>query len=85
MMYPRKRMDEKLEEGDFPGTSFNCSDNKWVIQELHYKMASVFFLANIPPVWPVVFIEDGHSSHISCKLVFLNLFNPFTVKNAKNM
>ena len=37
MIYPRKHMDEKLKEGAFPGTSFNCSDNEWVTQELYYK------------------------------------------------
>ena len=61
---------KSLEEGAFPGTFFNCSNNRWVTQELYYKWFQ-FFFANIPPVQPVVLIEDGHSSHIYVEVIEL--------------
>ena len=63
-------MDEKLRKGPFPGTSFHCSGNGWVTQELYYKWFQ-FFLANIPPVQPVALIKDGHSSHIFVEVIEL--------------
>ena len=37
MMYPRKRITEALKVDAYPDTSFNCSDNGWITQELHIE------------------------------------------------
>ena len=68
MIYPRKRMNEKLKSGALPGTCFHCSDNGWITQDLYIRWFE-FFLANIPPARPVLLIEDGHSSHISIEVI----------------
>ena len=60
MIFPRKRLSEKLTEGAPPGTLFACTDNGWITQDKYLE----FFLKNIPPARPVLIIEDGHASHI---------------------
>ena len=68
MIYPHKRMADKLKEGCVPGTEFACSDNGWVTQELYLQWFK-FFVANIPPARPVLLLEDGHTSHISIEAI----------------
>ena len=70
MIYPRKRIAEKLKQGAIPETYFECSDNGWINEELYIKWFK-FFLAKIPPTRPVLLIEDGHSSHISIDVIQL--------------
>ena len=70
MIYPRKRMSEKLKEGCVPGTQFACSDSGWVTHDLYLQWFK-FFIASIPPARPVLLIEDGHASHISVEVIEL--------------
>ena len=70
MIYPRKRMNEKLKQGAVPETFFECSDSGWINEELYAKWFK-FFLTKIPPTRPVLLIEDGHSSHISIDVIKL--------------
>ncbi len=70
MIYPRKRMPETLKEGAVPGTSFHCSSNGWITQELYIEWFR-FCLANIPPTRPVLVIQDGHATHTSIELIEL--------------
>ena len=70
MIHPRKRMTEALREGAYPGTSFHCSDNGWITQELYIEWFR-FFLKSIPPTRPVLLIEDGHSSRVSIEVIEL--------------
>ena len=70
MIYPRKRVTEALKVGAYPGTSFKCSDNGWITQELYIEWFN-FFLKNIPPTRPLLLIEDGHSSHVSIEVIEL--------------
>ena len=70
MIYPRKRMNEKLKQGAVPETLFECSDSGWINEGLYIKWFK-FFLAKIPPTRPVLLIEDGHSSHISIDVIKL--------------
>ena len=70
MIYPRKRISEALKEGAYLGTSFNCSDNGWITQQLYIEWFC-FFLKAIPPTRPVLLIEDGHSSHITIEVIEL--------------
>ena len=70
MIYPRKRMNEKLKQGAVPETLFECSDSGWINEELYVKWFK-FFLTKIPPTRPVLLIEDGHSSHISIDVIKL--------------
>ena len=70
MIYPRKRMTDKLKSGAVPGTLFACSDNGWINQQLYLQWFE-FFVASIPPDHPVLLIEDGHASHISLEVIKL--------------
>lgn len=70
LIYPRKRMTEKLKEGALPGTLFDCSDIGWTNQELYLRWFK-FFIANIPPARPVLLIQDGHGSHLSLDVIQL--------------
>ena len=70
LIYPRKRITDNLKQGAYPGTSFNCSPNGWINQELYLKWFR-FFLSCIPSTRPVLLIEDGHSSHVSIELIEL--------------
>ena len=68
MIYPRKRMSDRLKEGAVPGTAFHYTKKGWINQELYIAWFQ-FFLSNIPPTWPVLLIEDGHASHLSIAVI----------------
>ena len=69
MIYPRKTcVRDKLKEGAYPNTLFVSSESGWVNAELFVKWFE-FFLKCIPPMRPVLLIQDGHSSHISIELI----------------
>ena len=68
MIYPRKRMAEKLKEGAPSGTVFQCSDSGWVNTELFIQWFK-FFLNVIPPARPVLLLLDGHASHVSIDVI----------------
>ena len=70
MIFPRKRMLEKLKVGCEPGTYFSCSVSGWVTHDLYLEWFK-FFMANITPTRPVLLIEDGHASHISIEVIEL--------------
>ena len=63
-------MSETLKEGAVPGTSFHCSGNGWITQELFLEWFR-FFIANIPPTRPVLLIQDGHASHTTIEVIEL--------------
>ena len=70
MIFPRKRLSDKLKEGAPAGTLFSCTDNGWITREKYLEWIK-FFLSNISPARPVLIIEDGHSSHISMEVIKL--------------
>ena len=63
-------MPDKLKEGAIPGTLFKSIESGWVNSELFIEWFK-FFLKQIPPVHPVLLLQDGHASHISIKLIKL--------------
>ena len=70
MIFPRKRMSDKLKAGCVPGTYFACSISGWVTKELYLEWYK-FFIDNIPPTRPVLLIEDGHASHVAIEVIEL--------------
>ena len=71
MIYPRKKcVPDKLKEGAVPGTLFKSSESGWVNSELYIEWFK-FFLKQMPPVCPVLLLQDGHASHISVELIEL--------------
>ena len=71
MVYPRKRcVPEKMKEGAVSGTMFVTSENGWINQALYLEWFRQF-LQWIPPVRPVLLIQDGHSSHLTIELIEL--------------
>ena len=74
MIYPRKRITDKLKVGAVPGTVFHCSDSGWVNGPLFLKWFE-FFLKNIPPIRPILLLLDGHASHISIDVIELARVN----------
>ena len=66
---PRKTcVPDKLKEGAFSNTLFKSSESGWVNSVLFCEWFE-FFLSSIPPIRPVLLIQDGHSSHISIELI----------------
>ena len=71
LVYPRKRkVPEKLHGGAVPGTLFASTESGWMNDSVYLEWFK-FFLQNIPPTRPVLLIQDGHSSHMSIKLIEL--------------
>ena len=71
MIYPRKKcVPEKMKEGAVSGTLFLTSESGWINREL-YLLWFRQFLQWIPPVRPVLLIQDGHSSHVTIELIEL--------------
>ena len=71
MVYPRKKsVPETLKEGAIPNTFFANSESWWMNSELYLQRFN-FFLQNIPPVRPVLLIQDGHGSQVSIDLIEL--------------
>ena len=59
-----------LREGAYAGTLFASSDSGWINNDLNQDWLK-FFLKNIPPMKPVLLIQDGHASHMSIELIKL--------------
>ena len=61
-------MPDKLKEGANPNTLFGNSESGWINSQLFVEWFA-FFIKNIPPMRPVLLIQDGHSSHVSIELI----------------
>lgn len=71
IVYPRKmRVPEELKEGAIPGTLFANSVSGWINSELYLEWFK-YFMQLIPPVRPVLLLQDGHASHTSIELIEL--------------
>ena len=68
IIFLRERLSNKQVHGSVPGILFVCSSNGWIDHVLYEKCFD-FFVENLPPVWPVMLIEDGHASHISISVI----------------
>ena len=42
MIYPRKRLNERLKSGGVPGTMYTCSDSGWINQDLYLEWFKFF-------------------------------------------
>ena len=79
MVYPRKTcVPDKFKEGAIPNTLFGNSESGWINSKLFLEWFA-FFIKNIPPVRPVLLVQDGHSSHISIELVEMARANDVTL------
>ena len=71
IIYPRKRcVPDAMKEGAVPDTLFMSSETGWINSELYLQWFQ-FFLDHIPPVRPVLLLEDGHASHTSIEVLEL--------------
>ena len=71
MVYPRKKsVPDNFKEGCVPGTLFKTSESGWMNTELYLEWFR-FFLQQIPPLRPILLIQDGHGSHVSIELIEL--------------
>jgi hypothetical protein len=69
MIYPRKRsVPDNLKTGAVPNTFFCNTENGWINSEIYMQWLK-WFAQNIPPIRPVVLIQDGHGSHISIDVI----------------
>ena len=69
MIYPRKRaVPENMKIGAVPNTLFLSSENGWINSTIYLQWLQ-FFVQNIPPLRPVLLIQDGHASHISIEVI----------------
>ena len=70
-IYPRKQLPPaNFREGAIAHTLFVNSGNGWINSDLSLQWFE-FFLQHIPPTQPVLFIMDGHGSHMSIDLIEL--------------
>ena len=64
-------MPDNLKGGAIPGTSFKNIESGWINGQLFIEWFQ-FFLQHIPPVYPVLLLQDRHASHhISIDLIEL--------------
>ena len=71
MTYPKKRcVPDAMKEGAVPDKLFMTSETGWTNSELYLRWFQ-FFLDHIPPVRPVLFLQDGHASHTSIEVLEL--------------
>lgn len=70
-------------------TLFKSSESGWITSELFVDWCEFFFLKSIPPIHPVLLVQDGNSSHVNwlrwlvttecacyvCQLTHLTFFN----------
>ena len=71
IVYPRKKcVPDHLKENALPGTMFTNSESGWITREIYAKWFQNFLEA-IPPMRPVLLIEDWHSSHITMDIIEL--------------
>ena len=69
MVYPRKRaVPENMKVGAVANTLFKSSENGWINSIIYLEWLK-FFVQNIPPLRPVLLIQDGHASHISIDVI----------------
>ena len=71
IIYPRKKsVPESLKGIAIPGTLFKNGESGWINGQLFIEWFQ-FFLQHIPPVRPVLLLQDGHASYISIDLIEL--------------
>ena len=69
MIYPRKKkVPDNLKEGTIPDTLFMNSESGWINSELYLEWFN-FFLQHIPPIRPVLLLQDRHASYISIEQI----------------
>ena len=52
-----------MTKGELPGTIYGLSSKGWTDQELFKVWFEFHFLHYAPPICPILFLMDGHSSH----------------------
>lgn len=58
---------------EYPGTSYAATKNGWMEVEVFENYLQNTFVKNIGPERPVLLIYDGHSTHISIKIIEMAL------------
>ena len=66
LIFPRKRMDERLKRNGPSGAEYKCSKNGWTNSEIHIEWLQ-HFQAHVKSVAddPVLLVLDNHCSHVS--------------------
>ena len=59
----------ELTIGEVPGTVYGLSKKGWIDGELFDLRFNKHFLAHAPPVRPLLFLMDGHSSHFQPSVI----------------
>ena len=72
IIFPRVRVPQEFEADSPPGSLLAAQKKGWVTSELYLRWFK-FFLSQIPPLRPILLIQDGHSnsSHITVDLIQL--------------
>ena len=66
-------MPEDMKLGAVPNTLFANSETGWMNKELYLKWFQ-FFIDSIPPLRPILLIQDGHGSHMSIETHRISTF-----------
>ena len=63
VIFDRKSLKPELTIGEVPGTVYGLSKKGWIDAELFELWFTRHFLPHAPPLRPLLFLLDGHSSH----------------------
>ncbi|CAB3244885.1 unnamed protein product [Arctia plantaginis] len=66
-------------EKEYPGTAYAASPNGWMETEIFTNYFEKVLIPALGPERPVLVIYDGHSTHVSLKLVELALAKEITI------
>ena len=71
IIFPQKTAVPDTCQGGAPaGTLFKSSENGWINSQLFLEYIQ-FLIKELPPKRPVLFIQDGHASHLSLDVIDL--------------
>ena len=70
IIFPSVRVPQEFEADSPPGSLLAAQKKGWVTSKLYLRWFK-FFLSQIPPLRPILLIQDGHSSHITVDLIQL--------------
>ena len=69
VIFDRKSLKTELTTGEVPGTVYGLSKKGWIDGDLFDLWFHKHFLAYAPPVRPLLFLMDGHSSHFQPSVI----------------
>jgi len=64
--------------GEVPGTAYTLSEIGWISAKIFDNWFHNHFLCYVPPVWPILLMLDGHSTHYNPRISYRRRGNHFS-------